>query len=177
MAKFTKFKGGRKRAYLKPFSRKSTFDSDFRKQKVLARVSSESHNDGQGASILYRNHVSYKTAHHKVPKSQFHSLERYQGIPDEQVPPVITVMRKLRNAWEKGHAVGMRTLLLMNARWEKFHLVYGDQKAFFVLEDLLHNELKRSIVYKKDRAYHVMHDISRIHWASTHKLPAPESPP
>lgn len=176
MAKWSRHKGKMRRSYLKRFSEKSTFSSDFTGAKARAAMLSK---PGEfGGSILYRDHVKPGTSGHPTPetKTKYLMLQNYLGVPDERVPPIIVVLRRLASV--ESEMGEWHQLKVEDAPYEKLYMFFKGDKSFFMEENQIECVIRRSINYSSDRGRFILHQRTRhIVWRDVYKLENPNPSP
>lgn len=140
-----------------------------------------------GAAVLYRDHVKGFLHYDKrlqrhidvaLPKPLYKTLEKYEGVPDERVPPLIAVMRKRREVvqtdWKRQVQIRQYCFIVLPGKVHRVYCFVQGTMAFFVEEDLVLNRLRCSYAYTADIARAIAMDerkILRLRWKDSCEIP------
>ena len=140
-----------------------------------------------GATVLYRDHVKGFLHYDKrlqrsidvaLPKPLYAFLERYEGIPDDKVPPVIGAMRTKRRLettdWKRQVQIRQYCFVALPGKSHKIYCFLEGQTAFFVEEDLIRMRGRRSYDFKTDQARLIAaseQKLLKLRWKETFEIP------
>lgn len=132
-------------------------------------VTSKKPEGNLGNTVLYRDHVKSYAKGWRIPKSKMFETGRYEGVPDDKVPPVILVLRQLEQGPSHFRDKWNMVVVKPGANFEiTMHL--SGAKAFFTETDLVMNTLRESLLYSSERARQLMTQLDRISWIRKYNL-------
>lgn len=186
-----KSKKGKKSPHLKRFSSgyiNAGMSVDSNRVKIMKETKFKS----LGNTVSYRDHLKSMgyirgdlkvQEFQEVPPTLRPTMDKFVGIPDDKVPPIIANLRKLKEL-KQDRPFG---LALMKV-WAHYYIIKGDRydlicffsgaRAYFVERDMYRMRIRMSHEYSTDLARLVANSTdpeTRVKWKET--LPITSDPP